>query len=117
MDQVAPVLPNEWRLSPKVRLRDIIDAPRGSGAAAVNRIGQKHVDFVLVESSTWRILAVVELDDATHDRPDRRKRDTFVDEALGSANVPIVHIRVSPTYDAIKVVRRLREAVIQRAAA
>lgn len=71
---------------------------RGGGGAvgwqaAQNRIDRKHFDFVLVEPASTRPLLVVELDDKTHNRPDRRKRDGFVDAACAAAGLPILHVR------------------------
>lgn len=77
----------------KVRLGDLIRAEekdRG-GRAKVN---QKHVDFVLCDAQTLGVIVVIELDDRSHDRPDRRRRDEFVDSALGMAGIPIRHVRV-----------------------
>jgi very-short-patch-repair endonuclease len=54
-----------------------------------NRISQKSVDFVVcLKDST--VVAVVELDDSTHDHGSRRKADADKDKALTSANVQIV---------------------------
>ena len=41
----------------------------------------------------------IELDDRSHQREDRQKRDAFVDEVLNQAGIKIVHIRASSTYD------------------
>ena len=85
---------------PKVRLRDVVKPHAGEGArAAHNQVACKHLDFVLMDAATSRILAAVELDDRSHDRADRRERDRFVDAALASAGVPILHVRVARRYD------------------
>jgi hypothetical protein len=50
---------------------------------------------------------VVELDDRSHDRPDRQDRDELVDDVLGRAGIPVVHWPAQATYDPAK----LREAL------
>ena len=57
----------------KVRLADVFFvAGPNENAAARNRIAAKHVDFLLCDPATMRPLAGIELDDASHARPDRQ---------------------------------------------
>jgi len=63
------------------------------------RIQAKCVDFVLVDSATFAPLLVIELDDSSHNRADRRERDAFVDAVLAGAGIPILHIRWQRRYD------------------
>jgi hypothetical protein len=91
-------LPESVLLFPKVRLIDVIKS-EWRDASAKNRIIQKHLDFVIVEANSFRILGVIELDDRSHDRGDRMRRDAFVDKALASAGIPIVRIKASVGYD------------------
>ena len=93
-------LPAGVRACPKVRLADVIMRPSGDRSlASLGKIAQKHLDFVLVEERTSRILAAVELDDRSHERPDRVARDRFVDEALESAGVPLLRVKAARGYD------------------
>jgi very-short-patch-repair endonuclease len=48
------------------------------------RIQAKCVDFVLAEAATFAPRLVVELDDSSHTRADRRERDTFVDAVFAA---------------------------------
>jgi hypothetical protein len=86
----------------KVRLADIIKVEGSISAArrrsAFNRIQSKHVDFVLCDAATFRVLCVVELDDKSHSRSDRKSRDAFVNRALGAAGIPIVHLPAQQSY-------------------
>lgn len=96
-------LPDGVRSCYKVRLGDVIDTPTGLRARerriAWNRIAAKHLDFVLVDETTSRILAAIELDDRSHDRADRIARDEFVDAAMASAGVPLLRVKVVRRYD------------------
>jgi very-short-patch-repair endonuclease len=67
-----------------------------------NRICQKSVDFVVcLKDST--VVAVVELDDATHGRASRQKADATKDKALASAEVDIVRWNVRSLPDEAEI--------------
>lgn len=36
---------------------------------------------------------IIELDDSSHDREDRKRRDEFVDEVITSVGYKIIHVR------------------------
>lgn len=80
-------------ICPKVRIADIIEPQKGQNwKAAFNRIVCKHVDFLLCKEPLHPVL-VIELDDKSHNRPDRQERDNFVNHAFKTANIPILHTR------------------------
>lgn len=98
---LLPSLPRGLAICMKVRLSDVINCSgqawrQGWGA----RISQKHLDFVLIDAETTAIRLVIELDDRTHQRKDRRERDIFVDSALDCAGVPILRVPAAAQYDA-----------------
>jgi very-short-patch-repair endonuclease len=63
------------------------------------KIQAKCVDFVLCEPCTFIPRLVIELDDSSHKRADRRERDAFVDAVLAAASLPIMHVRWQRRYD------------------
>ncbi|MGC9396299.1 MAG: DUF2726 domain-containing protein [Anaerolineae bacterium] len=71
---------------------------RKTNNALRQKIVYKRVDFVLCDPATLRPLAAIELDDASHDRPDRIARDAFVDQVFAAAGIPLIHIPASTTY-------------------
>ena len=85
----------------RVRLADLIQVrPKTpSFQSWQNRIHAKHIDFLICDRGTLEAKLAVELDDATHQRPDRQARDTFVNQALSDAGVPLLRIDVGPSYD------------------
>ena len=60
---------------------------------------QKHFDFVLCDPISLRPLCVIELNDKSHQRKDRQKRDSFLQEACDSANLPLRFVPVEKHYD------------------
>ena len=87
-------------ISMKTRLADVVRCPPELwDTIHGRRLCQKHVDFIVYDRFTAAIVAVVELDDRSHNAPDRRDRDSFVDSVLRSVGVAIVRIRAASSYD------------------
>ena len=96
-------------ISGKVRLADLFEAPKGRDhQTAFNRICSKHIDFVIIDQASSRILCAIELDDASHQRPDRQERDRFVDKLFASAPFDLLRVPVSSMHDADSLKRSLR---------
>ena len=75
----------------KARLADVFFVSRpNKNKGAQNQIAMKHVDFLLCDPATMRPLAGIELDDASHLRPDRQERDALVSRVFWAAQLPLV---------------------------
>ncbi|QHU90201.1 DUF2726 domain-containing protein [Candidatus Saccharibacteria bacterium oral taxon 488] len=61
---------------------------------AFSRINGKSVDF-LICTNDMRPLLAIELDDITHNRPDRQQRDAFVNTVITSAHIPLLRFTAS----------------------
>ena len=96
----------------KMRLADFLGVKRGHGQGPLSRIDRKHVDFLFVDRASGEPLLGIELDDASHQREDRRKRDDFVDEVYGSVGLPIIHFPVQAAYDGNEVFRAINERLM-----
>lgn len=57
----------------------------------------KRMDFVITDKST-RILAVIELDDSTHNRKKRQERDKYVNQVL-EGHHPLVRFNTERFYE------------------
>jgi hypothetical protein len=96
----------------KVSLGDLFYAQTGDFAqnrAYRNKINRKHVDFLLCHPQTLRPLLGIELDDKSHQRPDRQARDQFVNHVFAAAQLPLVHIPVKRTYPTQKLNQLLQQ--------
>ncbi|MEI7646348.1 MAG: DUF2726 domain-containing protein [Chloroflexales bacterium] len=107
--------PPGWYVFPQVRLANLVTPRKGTHNWQMhfNKIAAKCVDFVLCDAEAINPQLVVELDDSSHDRADRQARDAFVDAALWSAGLPILHVRWRPRYDAEDLAVAIRRAVGQ----
>ncbi|MGN0977996.1 MAG: DUF2726 domain-containing protein [Faecousia sp.] len=81
-------------ICPKVRLLDFIEPKRGEKKykTLLYKIQAKHVDFLICDAN-MTIKAVVEIDDSSHERKDRKDRDEFVDLILRSVGYKVIHTR------------------------
>lgn len=113
-------LDSQYKIFGKVRLGDIIKPAKGLSPSkrttASNRINQKHIDFVVCSATDLALLGVVELDDQTHGREDRSKRDEFVDLALAAAEIPVVHFSAKKGYTLPDVRAKLAELLGRKSA-
>jgi very-short-patch-repair endonuclease len=85
---------------PKVRLADLVAADDRHLLRKSNfdHIKSKHIDFVVCDAALSPVVAI-ELDDKSHQRPDRRARDRDVNRILEIAALPILRVPVRSTYD------------------
>ncbi len=58
-----------------------------------NKINKKIVDFVVFKKPHYEPVLVIEYDDSSHNKKERRKRDEFVNRVLKKANLPIIHVK------------------------
>ncbi len=85
----------------KVSLGDLFFAQTGDprkNRAVANRIDRKHVDFLLCEARTMRPILGIELDDRSHERPERKARDELVDGVFAAAGLPLLRVPVRQGY-------------------
>jgi hypothetical protein len=93
--------PAGFAVYPQVRLAGLVQVKPAARRDKSHwwRIQAKCLDFVLVDAVTFAPCLVVELDDSSHLRADRRERDAFVDEVLAGVGIPILHVRWQRRYD------------------
>lgn len=97
---------------PWVRIADLLRVKPGEAKRQTwqNRINAKHIDFVLCDPSSLEPVMAIEVDDRSHQRADRRRRDEFVNDAFHAANLPLLRVRAQATYHQNDVLAELRAA-------
>lgn len=98
----------------KVRLEDLLWLPKyaENRFGLRNRIKSRHIDFVLCDKQNIRPLLAIELDDSSHQTGERIERDSNIDRILHDAGLPILHVRVQPTYEMSILENQIRESRI-----
>jgi hypothetical protein len=77
----------------------------------LNRIAQKHFDFLVCDSVTMKPLFAVELDDASHKRNNRQERDEFVESVCKVAGLPLLRFPVQREYNPREVAAEIAPLV------
>lgn len=105
------VLPEDLTLFCKVRIADVILPQKGMSRQewqrSFNQISAKHFDFVLCQKTNMRVVAAIELDDASHNKKTTQKRDAFVNIACESAELKLIRFKAQRAYQLEDVKTRL----------
>lgn len=100
--RLIQALPEQIILA-QVQLSRLLGVKKGNNYQAwYNRINRMSADFVVCNKDS-SIAAVIELDDATHQRKDRQVADAKKDKALASAGVRIVRWQAKTIPDIAKI--------------
>ncbi len=99
----------------KVRLIDFVGVKRGlKGNEAfgfISKIKQKHVDFLICNPDNLYPLAVIELDDSTHQSLKSQENDKLKNQVLNSAGIKIYRI-TNIDEDLEKIFREIKSSAI-----
>ncbi|HHA3413421.1 TPA: DUF2726 domain-containing protein [Salmonella enterica subsp. enterica serovar Muenchen] len=85
-----------WYLCPQVRVADIVQLKGNIRSRSrqwwqlFRMVSQWHVDVVIVDRRTFSVVAVVELDDASHLQLERKRRDILQEEVMRQAEIPLL---------------------------
>ncbi|MDN3525317.1 DUF2726 domain-containing protein [Halomonas sabkhae] len=107
---------DQYALAFKVRLADVMTVKRRRRHPRDQRwwrwfrqISSKHIDVVVCDPAGGRMHLALELDDRSHQRRDRRRRDAFVDRAFAAAGLPLLRIPAQRRYDVVQLQQQLAE--------
>lgn len=97
---LAKAVEGQWSIFAMVRMADLlrVEPDATQRQAWQNRINSKHLDFVLCDRRELDPVLAIELDDRSHLRPDRVRRDEFVNDALASAGLPLLRVPAAARY-------------------
>ena len=108
-------MPSQVLVFGKVRVADVLTPRKYLDRRQWNqqfcKISSKHFDFVLIDRNTARLLCAIELDDRSHKRSDRVRRDHFLNAACQSAGFPLLRWPVKSHYDRNEIRRRIADAL------
>lgn len=100
----------------KVRVADIVKVRRSMGRRSFwrhfSQISQKHIDFVLVHPRSFDTLCLIELDDRSHARPSRMKRDRFINQVMQDTGLVLHRVKVRRNYDRRALLEQLQSCLV-----
>ncbi len=95
-------LPESIEIFTKVRIADLLKPNNKQNnkdwRIAFNKISSKHFDFVLCDKQTLKTIAVIELDDNSHNTRKAQIKDKFINEACKSGNLKIIRFKAKKSY-------------------
>lgn len=94
--KIKPIIQEKnLRVLCKIRLADLIEPEPNKNQkewyAAFNRIKSKHIDFAIA-TENMKVIVLVELQDNTHQKSDRKERDEFVNTAVTRAGYILLSV-------------------------
>lgn len=98
----------------KVRLADLLYLPKGTDnrQSHVNRITSKHVDFVICSLPSLSPVIAIELDDSSHQQPNRVIRDEFLEKALSDAGLPLIRVPAKESYNVQELAAKINSIML-----
>ena len=103
----------DWIVFSMVRLSDVLQVRPRTRKQQIwhSRIQSKHIDFVLCDQETLEVKLAIELDDPSQRRPERAKRDRFVNTALAAAGLPLLKVPVVEKYESAVIRKDIEDAL------
>ena len=92
-------------ICPQVSMYEIIKSKEHKG---FNKIAKKTIDFVICEQNL-KIKLCIELDDYTHNKASRIKRDNFVNDLLKSLDIKLIRVPVQNYYNLEELKNKIKE--------
>lgn len=105
----------KYRVFGKVRVADVLTPQKGMSRKnwriAFNKISAKHFDYVLCKNSDLSVVAVIELDDKSHNSKRSKARDLFLEKACASADLTLIRFPAKATYQVQAVRDSINNAI------
>jgi very-short-patch-repair endonuclease len=112
-DALGQAVGNDFRIFAQVHLSSILDERiKGqSWTPARAHINRKSIDYLLCDKENISPKLAIELDDKTHERPDRIDRDTEVERILNQAGLPLLRIENNGGFEPTTIASQIRAAL------
>lgn len=108
-------LSDHFEIFTKIRTSDIFTPKstlnRNEYAIAWNKIKAKHIDFILCDKETLSVIALIELDDSSHNRPQTIERDKFINAICLNTGIPLIRFKVEYSYPLEQVRERVLSSI------
>ena len=94
-------------ICPQVTLYQIV---QNKNFKDFNKIQSKSIDFVIAEPNL-KIKLCIELDDYTHQKSKRIKRDEFINKLFTDLNIKLIRIQVQNFYNLEELKNKIKESL------
>ena len=98
---LSPIVNNQYVICCQVSISTLIRINKKGREWWIykGRLGQKTIDFVLLDKNTLEPKMAIELDDSSHFLSTRQKRDEFVEKVMEVAGIPLIRIKNQTSYN------------------
>lgn len=112
-DALVAAVGTEYFIFPQVHISAIVDHKvKGQNwKAAFSHINGKSVDFVLCDKTYISPVLAIELDDRTHERPERQGRDVEVERILHDAGLPLLRLGNNGSFRPDEIAQKVKDAL------
>jgi very-short-patch-repair endonuclease len=112
-DALVSAVGQEYHVFAQVHLPTIVDnkVVGQNWRGAFRHINEKSVDFVLCDKAYISSKLAIELDDKTHERPERQERDTEVERILKAAGLPLLRLENHGQFNPTELAQKIRETL------
>ena len=98
----------------KVRLADLVEVDKGLDYSErqtyFNKIQNKHIDFVLCNPENFSVIALLELDDSSHDNPKSIENDKFKDDLCSKVGYKLVRVYSTDDFENVLIRNKIIES-------
>jgi very-short-patch-repair endonuclease len=105
----------KYKIFGKVRVADVLKPiskmNKFDWQSAFNKISSKHFDYVLCQKDTLNVVAVVELDDKSHNSKKAINRDAFLEDVCDGANLKLIRFKAQQGYQIDSVRKHIIETL------
>lgn len=95
---------------PQIQLQKIFKTYDKNNIKAFNKIKSKSIDFAIVDSN-YNYKMFIELDDYTHNKKNRQKRDIFINDLFSKYNLKLKRIKVQNNYNLEQLEKITKEVI------
>ena len=112
-DALVSAVGNEYLIFAQVHLPTLVDnkVVGQNWRGAFRHISEKSVDFVLCDKAYISPKLAIELDDKTHERPERQSRDREVERILQDAGVPLLRLENHGRFNPSELAQKIKEVL------
>lgn len=101
--QLQNEIPEKYLICPKVGVKDFIQiTEKKDYMKYFGKISQKHIDYLICEKETLKPVLGIELDDKSHQKENRQKRDEFLNNVYENVGLRMFRIPTTMSNDEIK---------------
>jgi hypothetical protein len=113
-DALMLAVGKDYYVFPQVHLPTIVDSKvvGQNWRGAFRHINEKSVDFVLCDKAYIAPKLVIELDDRSHERTDRKERDVEVERILAGANLPLLRLENHGAFKPEELAEKVKAIVL-----